>query len=330
MTNWSNLGLRSFKYNRRFGIELEVGGEYDCWWIANAIGLHSTRQIVPRDTWGQSINNRSWHVKKDATCGGYGRGYDYGWEIASPVGRTAEDLSHFGHVAESLKQDGLMVNGNCGLHVHVEVMDWGEEEAGRFMSQWLRVERVLMHSVPDRRRENTYCRPCRPLIDHRKKFHAPEEVYEAYRPRSLKSHFNTWRRYTINWVNFEIALEKKGNHGRKTLELRLPEGSLNRVDVVNWPKLVLRLAQRSDELPFAQRTNAVELQEVISILGLGNEGDTFMVLDEDCFYLKHWLLRRIMLYSPDGAMKSEANLLLNSMWSPALSFTKIAPAEVFP
>jgi len=322
---WPTIILHSFKHSRRFGIELEVGGEYDCDWIHRVIGLHSDRDIRSKAGWAQSFCNRHWHVKKDVTCGGYGR--PHGWEVATPIGQSAEDLRHYAAVAECLKQDGLMVNGNCGLHVHAEIKDWREEQAGMFMAQWLRLERLVFHAVPERRRTNLHCRPCRSLIDKRKRFDAPEEVYEAFRPREVKPHHNPWRRYAINWVNFEIGLEREGKYARMTVELRLPEGSLNKNDVFNWPRLLLRLIERSTSLPFQSRPVAVGLKDALSTLGLTHESG-FAVLDEDCFQLKHWLLRRLMLHSPDEALRCEANLELNSMWGPALSFIKVAPSEV--
>lgn len=317
------VAARRFAHTRRFGVELEVGGEQGVKWVHTALNRYTSRDIQAHAGWRQTYGNSHWHVKRDSTCGVLGKGFDHGWEIATPIGRSEEDLLHFAHVADSLRSDGLTVNDNCGLHVHVELLDWAEEQAGRLMALWLRLEPLIFQAVPARRRGCFYAQPCRPRIDNRVSFADAAEVYEWFRPRKLTYQENPWRRFAVNWVNFEIGLTRA--YSRKTVELRLPEGTLVGADVANWPRLMLRLVDRSQGVS-GTRTTTADLRESLVLLGLHHDGD-FAILDPACFSLKNWLLRRIVRYTDDPALKAEAGLILNSMWSPFLGGDGVVLSE---
>lgn len=342
------LKYKKFDTKRRFGVEFEFGKELTRQRVAKIIRSVSPIQVDTM-TYAQSINNNSWHVKEDRTCGSTGY---RGVEVASFVCSGINALLHIADVAEALQDNGAQVNRHCGLHIHVDIHDFSINKVGILMAYWLKIENMLELALPAHRSGNHFCRKyiekaddLQPLIRRDNKIiktvlgydvnskgfrNAPiwsaRKIWNTFRPALYE---NTDRRVNLNLMNYVQSLDNEW--GRKTVEFRWPEGTLNGNDIKNWVRLFVSFIDHCRHLKFPKNISSVGLEETLSILGLGHEGDDFYILSEGLMETKTWFLERIInlnrwheILCQDlkanlellefGDVSKEANKLLQKMW----------------
>ena len=133
------VGFKEFDSNRPFGIEVEVSASSTKEELRDTLSYYELfRNKNPRQVkmtagqkgWEETKNNNYWHVKYDSTCGSYESGYDHGWEIASYIGSGLSDISSISNALHFVGSCAVDVNQNCGLHVHVEVVDFNTSLMG--------------------------------------------------------------------------------------------------------------------------------------------------------------------------------------------------------
>lgn len=316
---YSSVNFKKFSSQRRFGVELEVGSTISKVKVQAAIKLVSERPVIVTK-YQPSTENNFWHVKNDATCGPQGRNGPKGVEIASFVGKGILDLQHIGDVAEKLSQIGCKVNNNCGLHIHADGCDLSKSQVGILLAHWIKIERCLQFSLPERRRENEYCKMLSSrllLPKYLPLLTSADNFYCLFSPADLGYYENQDRRVNLNLVNYARACTY-GSDIRKTLELRWPEGTLNSIDVKCWVRLFLHFIETCKNRPFPMNLDACNLSEMLKYLGLGHEDKSFTIFSEGLFETKTWLLQRFVEYSED--FKQEATDILDFMWSPARKY----------
>ena len=148
----------------------------------------------------------------------------------------------------SLKKDGFTINNSCGLHIHIGI----EQKFGNihknpmfyknlFMA-YLFFEPVFFALVPHSRRENRFCRSLeqryRSFLTNKKFINAlynkkfSRNWYLTDSEREIKDRIREKRDETkYLWCNFHSIFRKQG------LEIRLMEGSLDHIAILNWIKL---------------------------------------------------------------------------------------------
>jgi hypothetical protein len=283
---------------RFYGVEMEIGNEIG---IAHIRRIIEQNSMIPVKTcaYRTTINNAYWDVKHDGSCGkktdkfGINEG---GFEVNSYKAYTAKDLTHISNIAKKLKQNGLQVNNNCGLHIHIDVSDFSPEQMGVLVFYWLQIEYIIFQSVPDTRKRSKYC--CKNIHSRTSFFKdgikTPEEVWDHFRPKTTKLHDNMDRRLAVNFVNYFRFLKLKYFH-RPTVEFRFPEGTLIGYHIKNWVKLFLNFVNRmSIESKNLEKFKIVNLEEVLNILGLGGDNKNFMLLSPSLYETKIWFLKRII------------------------------------
>jgi len=335
----SNIAFRGFDSKRRFGVELEVSNTVPKSFLQDVIQCYTKKEIKSA-SWAQSKNNDYWHIKTDATCGILGKYYDKGWEIASYVGSGDADIQHIAEVAGGLKQAGVEVNDNCGLHVHVEVKDFDQTQMGVLIAHYLKWEWMLLNMVPERRQKNYFCRPLlrefirkgRLWVSLVTGFTASEErqyvcvpaekispltIWGFYCPHNLEPHENPCRYRSVNLVNYATSLVNP-IYNRRTVEFRLPEGTLSKTDVANWIRLFVNFV---DWCAASERVaiplDICDMNESLWHMGLGHNDETFYIFDKTLFDLKTWVLKR---YIKHGYCEARAKEILNEMWNPEKEF----------
>lgn len=233
------------KSKRNFGVEFELNQKDAAITHTEQAALQvavkkGTKLDVTVTGWTTSVNNNYWHIKTDSTCGKVGHGTDYGHEVASPVLFGADGVKEVGVVAENIKAGEFKVNNNCGYHVHAEVADFNIEQAGILLSYWMKVENWILHMVPSHRSQNKYCKPLtRRRILKRDSYHEPTVVWDAIKPKNTKPFDNSEKRFTLNSVHIANAEATKGEYKKRTFELRIPEGTVEREDAVFWIDLFI-------------------------------------------------------------------------------------------
>lgn len=313
------LYYRGFTSRRRFGVELEASNTVNREFIINVIQRNSHHRIK-NDGYTQSLGNDYWHLKYDSSCAAsFVLGSENkGWEIASFVGSGIRDAQHIGDVAEHLKNAGLEVNNNCGLHVHVEVADFTPKQMGVLLAHWLKVERFMTSVVPLRRKRGIYCEPLYysfRAIDRSKRWTATC-LWNRLRPKNLSSQDNFCRWQSVNLVNYANGLVDS-RYKRKTIEFRLPEGSLSKSDVINWVRLFVNFVDFVKYKPMPENIKSVSIENALWYLGIGHNKDNFYILSPGLHATKTWLLERAMTY---GTYAVTAKNILKRMWEPVRNY----------
>jgi hypothetical protein len=303
---------------RFYGIEMEMGNEVN---IAHIRKIIEQNSMIPVKTcaYRATINNSFWDVKHDGSCGkrtdkfGINEG---GYEVNSYKAYTAKDLAHICNVAKKLKQAGLIVNNNCGLHVHVDVSDFSEEQMGIFIFNWLKIEEIIFQSVPDIRKRSKYC--CKNYYSRSLPFKDKpldaSQIWDYYRPKTTKLHDNMDRRLAVNFVNYYRFLKLKYFH-RPTVEFRFPEGTLISYHIKNWVKLFLHFVNNVSRMKKVDEFKLASLTETLEILGLEGNENNFSLLSPSLHETKIWFLKRLIRYCDYRhlTLKQEAIEILTNM-----------------
>lgn len=168
------VAYREFNATRKFGVELEVEQTLTKKELAKIIETYEREKKNPRKAyveggdlggWAESVSNDFWHIKYDSSCGPKGKGLDTGgWEVASYVGSGPKDIDDIASAGDFLGQNTATVNQNCGLHIHVEVKDFTQEQLGVLLAYWLKIEPFIYHACPKHRKDNVYCKSMRSLF----------------------------------------------------------------------------------------------------------------------------------------------------------------------
>jgi Putative amidoligase enzyme len=297
MRRFLGIKYRSFSSRRPFGVELEVNNNLPRRDIKKAIQQVSDIPVRIASGWDQSIGNQYWHIKTDATCGIDDN--SEGWEIASYKCSGFEDIIHLGVVADSIRATNAKVNRSCGLHVHVEVADFSVNQIGILLAWWLKIERVIFHSIPLHRSQNAFCMPMRNsvAIASWDTMPSPFRVWSMFRPESVEVHENEDRHRAVNLVNYLTSLYDP-EYKRVTVEFRFPDGTLNPSDVKNWPRLLVQFVESVKRRVMPSNFDICDVPNTLSILGLHHD-DNFYIFSEGLMETKTWFLKRVMKYCRD-------------------------------
>jgi hypothetical protein len=296
---------KCFATKRCFGVELETSPNISRQEIKRLIASVSPERQIQVSDWAQSIDNTYWHIKHDSTCGEQGHlKPDYGWEVASYKAKGHLDISHIAKVADFLREKGLKVNDNCGLHIHVELKDFDVKQTAILMAYWYKIEHVICCMVPSRRVNNKHCR----LWTKSRKLsiqgqYSPEEMWGLLKPTNYQDHGNSQKRMTLNLVNYAATIAEYKN--RKTIELRLPEGTLVGEDIANWIKMFVHfvMINKKKEMP-ANLLPVKSLDEFFEIVGL-YDPNVFYLLSTGLRKTKMWILKRILESDWAGAKQKK-------------------------
>jgi len=288
---------RKFKAKRRFGVELEVNRKVDMETLADTVAEASGRYTEIAD-WHYTTNNKEWIVKTDSTCGDFGdRERDGGgFEICSPADKGAGHLLAIGKVTKALNEAGVVVNDHCGFHCQVEIKDFKNEDVAKLMAYWIKIEPIISQSVPNRRVTNKYCK----LLTHKLKLkdtqYDPKSFWQAVK---LKKYGPRAKRTALTIVNYQRSKSRSmdwSHFNRCTVEIRLPEGSLNPSDTKNWSRLFVHFVDHVKNLDFPSDMEPVGLKKTFKILGLYDKSPT-VILSPGLHETRMWLLRRILTHS---------------------------------
>jgi hypothetical protein len=288
--------FRKFDTGRRFGVELEVGNEIKKPTIRRHI-LSVSNKAVYTSRYNLSTNNPYWHVKDDSTCGVLGKAGPKGIEVASFIASGINDLNHIGDVADHLSEKGVKVNKNCGLHIHADASDLCEQQVGRILGAWVKLEPFLALAMPKRRINNPYCEMLWnkssvagvSLLDLKLE---PLTIYDSLKPADTSYFENNDRRVTLNLVNYCRAIKQQTNT-RKTIELRWPEGTLDSNEIKNWVRLFLNFIEYAKDAALPESSSCPTVSQAMNLLGLGHT-NKFTILSEGLLKTKIWLLERIV------------------------------------
>lgn len=296
------------EYSRSFGVELEMSCNKTKRRIGKFLKDYEQEFADGRDVvitsgptgWAETKRNDYWHVKYDSTCGFLGKGLDFGWEVASFIGRSSKDAFHIANASEWLKENGVQTTANCGLHVHVDTSDYNRSSMGVLLANWIKIEPFLIQMCDKSRRKNMYCNSLNGRYENfvnvglieqynRKR---PAGFWRNMSPKNVSSHENPEKRYTINAIGYKKGLSNS-NYTRKTVELRLPECVLEKEHVLNWLRLFLNFVESTRHRKSPLNLNPCEsLEELLDLLGLSGKSE-FWIPGSELLNTKIWFLNKL-------------------------------------
>ena len=305
-----NIDYLTFKSNRRFGVEFEVNRQITQQGLVEAVRAAIPKVQCHIEGWHYDCNNAGWVVKTDSSCGDQGNKHldGGGYEIVSCVGSGIEHLLNIERVAESLSKAGAITNNHCGFHCHVEINDLEAVNAATLLAYWCKIEPLMGNIVPKHRLRSKHCKF---FTKHRTKFPAvvaisdPLRFWELMKLRTLGPEA---KRTTLTLVNYQRTKFPDGSFGafnRPTVELRLPEGTVNPFDVKNWVRLFIHFVDTCSFKHFPCGIQAANFKESLEILGLLTPDSDVSVLSPGLFETKIWLLNRLYTYASTSQLRKE-------------------------
>lgn len=290
--------------NRSFGVELEVGNEI----AAPEIGTVMNKIVNPRRPvsvtcgWEQSDNNSYWHVKYDSTCGKPNEkgGKSPGWEIASYVAQGRNELKEISRMAKHLSSS-CFVNSNCGFHIHAGVEDFDKEQLGVLLARWIKIEPILCYSVPEHRVNNYYCRLWNKSRKIKKDIkYSAGDLWSLLKPTKYTPHENRQKKVTLNMVSIAGAMHDDKSYKRKTVEFRMPEGTLDDKTIRSWVNFFIGFidAAKNSMMP-ASLKSVRSLKTFFEYCNLSND----KLEDFDQFNTKMFLIERFEKYGNEHIKK---------------------------
>lgn len=202
----------ALSFSTGFEVEFALNNPRQLHNIATALEAEGLRVDCHERYRRSPVSSEVWDLKTDSSCGV--RPGVQGYEAASPVISTYENLVKHAKVGAVIQQHGGVINPRCGLHVHMGVSSapgWGRAASDRLVKFLNRYEQAFYLLVPEARRSNFYCKPI------------PADFVNRYRRGS--GLVDVWRDKNT-WVNF-VTLSRIG-----TAEFRLFPGTLDPSEVV--------------------------------------------------------------------------------------------------
>jgi len=303
MIEFSQIQYKDFYSLRSFGVELEMGHVVSKSKIAFLIKSVSNKEINV-SKYQLSNQNNFWHIKDDATCGIFGRRGPKGVEVASYIANGLQDIDHIATVARFLSLSGCRVNDNCGLHIHAEIKDFDVRSAGILLAYWLKLENWIENLLPKRRRKNKYCKKLSDTkVFDRNQYWDPQDLFVFFAPTNLNTYENEDRRVNLNFVNFVKSIVT-GNNLRKTLELRCPEGTLDYREIKFWLYFYLNFLDYCKDKQMPDDLKEIKkIDEVLYVLGLSHNKETFYIFGQILHETRIWFLKRLIQYGNSDFQK---------------------------
>lgn len=309
--NWLN-----FSTTRKFGVELEVSNTLGVDALVKAVRACGTKEkVIGTNGWASTdTNTGGWQVKTDSTCGPQGKTKVkelYGFEVASYVASGIPGLIDIANAATSLKSRGAEVNKHCGMHVHADARDLSHADVGLIIAQWIKIESTLFQACPLSRRNNKYCKPLLRKFRDKSldKKYTPTEIWKIARPTNLGVHDNSEKKYALNTVGFAAGADGQYS-GKHTLELRMPEGTLEKRDVKNWARMWIHFVSSAAKRTMPENLQPCNVYQTLQYLGLQGFGTDFYFLDARLYETKIWFLDRLCRYASCAKTKKEASKIL--------------------
>lgn len=158
------------------------------------------------------------HLKSDGSIQISKSGY-HAHELAILV-KESEHESVVKKIIDVLSKTDATVNKSCGMHVHIDMRDRNRDLV---FSNLVSAQPILYAMNPKSRLENNYCKKTKTKV-----FDSSMDRYHGINPN---------------------AYSKYG-----TIEVRIHSGTVDAEKINNWVKLLVTIANKSDEVKRASRT----------------------------------------------------------------------------
>ncbi|MCF0235620.1 MAG: amidoligase family protein [Bacteroidaceae bacterium] len=219
-------------FDRNFGVEIEA---YGCSRTRLAQELRAAGIETQVEGYNHSTR-RHWKVVTDSSLDG-----EQTFELVSPILRGEEGLKELRKVCYVLDYLDIKVNGSCGLHIHMEAIDFDIQTWRNLVLNYLSLERTIDSFMPASRKGNRFCRPLQGSIN-------AQRVERAQSLDELRGIFHNTRYYKLN-------LEAFDRH--HTVEFRQHSGTTNFTKMEHWIRFLngmINFARQGQRIRTTQST----------------------------------------------------------------------------
>ncbi|MFW5794336.1 MAG: amidoligase family protein [Bacillota bacterium] len=285
------------KWNKKrmFGIEFEFSSTGDSAKnsiksiIMDVLNKEKSSHSVEIRGWEHTVNNHNiWVCKPDSSCG---------LEVCTPPLKGPNDLKLVGKVVDALKANNIPFNNNCGLHVHLDLSDFSEDQMYNLLMYWVKIEHNILYAHPEHRRNNN--RYCEAAINKVKNWVANKKYTGKDLYQYLRRH-----RGAINPCYWDR---------RSTMEFRMGEMTLDSESVKNRVRFFILFADTCKLLVAPDNLNLFSPLQMYQMLGLYNDPEDFIQkkFSPAMNSMRHWLLDRMIEYMTDSRLKKYHDSLID-------------------
>lgn len=232
---------------RKFGVEIEGYGipQDSIMIVLGNVGVKARRD------WDLNNGDPAWVIKDDASL------RSGGWEVVSPPLSGEEGIAEVELVVRALRRAGAYVDGNCGLHIHVDARDLEPEVITRLISRYAEFEHTIDLFMPRHRRgnNNRFCRS----MDYYSEVGQIRDLKVKSKGEfdtilfSRRADLNANSRYTK--LNVEHAYVKHG-----TVEFRQHGGTMEAEKIVHWIRFCVGFVEATRDRVHKEAVQTVATQ----------------------------------------------------------------------
>lgn len=247
---------------RRFGVEIEAVG------VTSATLRTALRNAgLEAEITARFDSSNAWKIKRDGSLFGA-----HPFELVSPILTGEEGLMELHCAVRIAKAKGADVNRSCGLHVHVEALDFDLAAIKRLAKSYANNEDIFDALMPSSRRAsmNQYTRSVYGLTHTMTDAERVEAVARFFRrvdeATTIQQVANTLGSRYVKLNLLSIAA-----HG--TIEFRHHSGTVNPDKIVAWVKFCQAFVEHAHKArairPWGvnRMTKTARLKTVLTMLG---------------------------------------------------------------
>jgi hypothetical protein len=194
-------------FKRFVGLELETENESNE--DAEYIEIDDADEILKND----DDLKTTWRAKGDGSL-------NNGIEFISKAINGDLLLSEIKTATQKISNMGLIVNKNCGFHIHIDARDLKENDLKKVYVVYTTFEKEFLKMVAKSRLNNHYCQKLE------------KDYFNLDKPSFIEKFVNGGRYKTINFNAYSK---------HKTIEIRIHQGTLNADKIQKWILLNLCL-----------------------------------------------------------------------------------------
>lgn len=217
----------------------------------------------------------------------------YGREFITFPTNGDKLFSYIKSLCKYLQTERYECSARCGLHVHFDARDLSEKDIEKIFWVYRLFESPIYSIMPPTRKNNQYCGRLHYNIESRSKFKTFNHFWAKVKSMEADKRFTADSRY--KFFNLMPYYTAGGRGNKKTIELRIHEGTINETEIINWIRINLKLinwALKSD------------WKRILSISN-GNENFDHILQDSD---LIEYVQQRRVKYQGQSSGRTIINL----------------------